>query len=136
MEHVVVVLKPGFLHLYELLKKELQDLGLDMITSKRLLLDKEQAHFWRQDVSDKPYYKEMVDYHLSGECIVTLWFGEQAITKALVFRGNYTDTAQTGFRGKYGESPVKNVIHVSTKTEWLLDMTVFFPDLLQSETTL
>ena len=111
-------------------------MGLDMITSKRLLLDKEQAHFWRQDVSDKPYYKEMVDYHLSGECIVTLWFGEQAITKALVFRGNYTDTAQTGFRGKYGESPVKNVIHVSTKTEWLLDMTVFFPDLLQSETTL
>ena len=136
MSNVVVVLKPGFSHLFSVLTEELEALGLKLLDSKKVILTKDQVYYWRQNVAKKPYFEEMVEYHCSGECLAMLWEGRDAIKKVMSYRGDFTDDTKTGFRGKHGESPVRNVLHVSTMEELSLDISVFFPALLESKSTL
>ena len=128
MEYVVILLKPGFLHLSGLVKQELQNLGLVLESSKLIFITEDVARYWRESVRTKPYFEEMIEYHLSGQCFAMLWSGMSALDTALNYRGMYSEETKTGFRGKHGESPLRNAIHVSTKNEIVRDIEIFFPE--------
>jgi nucleoside-diphosphate kinase len=105
-----------------------EEAGLQIIAAKMVHLSHEQAKAFYAVHSERPFYKELVDYMTSGPIMVQVLEGEDAISKHRQIMGA-TDPkkAELGtIRGDFAESVTKNTVHGSDAIETAISEISFF----------
>ncbi len=105
--------------------------GLKIVRTKRVRLTKEDIDIIWVSCKEMDFYQDLIGFFLSGDCIVFLAEGNDAIKKLKELVGYY-EPLQAGketIRHRFGTSAMENVIH-STLDEKTFEkeMTRFFND--------
>ena len=93
--------------------------GLEIVVTKTVRLTKEQvAIIWPSCVS-MGFYEDMVRFSTSGDSIVFIVQGENAIQRLTALVGHYdpTQAVEGTIRRLFGTSAMENVIHSSSDKE-------------------
>lgn len=103
--------------------------GLKIIASKRIKLTKKEVDIIWKPLLKENFYVEMLEFSLSGDSIVFIVEGEDAITRLNNLVGHYNPAiAKKGtIRKRFATSLMKNLIHSSSneKNFWE-EMKLFF----------
>ena len=81
METTLCIIKPDAVKngLEDQINKKITSLGLEILKSKKISLTEEIAKNFYNEHSSKPFYNELVEFITSGEVIVQVLQGENAI---------------------------------------------------------
>ena len=121
MEKTLVIIKPGAIQrelvgevITRFERKGLQLCGIKMIQLSNEILLEHYAH-----LSDRPFFKRIVDSMMITPVIVCCWKGINAveIVHAMAGKTNGRDAAQGTIRGDFGMSMQENIIHTSDSVE-------------------
>jgi nucleoside-diphosphate kinase len=106
--------------------------GLRIVAQKRLRLSDAQASEFYAVHKARPFYRELVDYMISGPVIVQVLEGDNAVLKNREIMGA-TDPAKATagtIRKDFGESIERNSVHGSDSSENAAnEIRFFFSDL-------
>jgi nucleoside-diphosphate kinase len=83
--------------------------GLKLMKQKTQVWSRETMEKHYDNIKDKPYFKEVINYVTSGNFKVMIFEGEDAVSKGR--------NAAMEIRDKYKFQPNKNVIHSSDSVE-------------------
>lgn len=104
--------------------------GLEIVVTKKVRLTREQvAVIWPSCVLME-FYEEMVAFSISGDSIVFIVRGDDAIQKLTALVGHYDPTraAEGTIRRLFGTSAMENIIHSSSDSEaYRIERSLFFP---------
>ena len=72
MENTLCIIKPdavknGFI---EDINEKIKESGIKITKSKRLTLDREIAENFYAEHSERPFFRELVDFMTSGDCVI------------------------------------------------------------------
>lgn len=117
MENTFVMIKPDGVR-RRLIGKVIQrfeEKGLYLAAATCMVPTKEILHIHYAHLSDKPFFKDMVEYMASGMVFIMVWSGVDAVTvgRKLVGETNPADAALGTIRGDYSMSVGRNIIHSS-----------------------
>lgn len=93
--------------------------GLKIISMRRMRLDRGLAEELYSVHRGKDFFERLVEHVLSGEVVVMLVEGENAIARMRELTGA-TDPAKAAkgtIRGDFGSSITENIIHAADSTE-------------------
>ena len=121
MERTLVIIKP------DAVKKKLvgriisiyEDNHLEIIHSHRILATKEVLKKHYEDIKDKAFFNEVIDYMASSEVVVLILEGENVVDIVRGINGA-TNPAQTKpgtIRYMYGVNVQENAVHGSSSVE-------------------
>lgn len=103
--------------------------GLNIAAQRRLQLDRELAERLYSVHKGKPFFERLVDHVLSGEVVVMIVEGENAVSKMRELIGA-TDPAKAAkgtIRGDFASSVTENIIHAADSPENARrEMSIFF----------
>ena len=105
--------------------------GLQLIAVRMLHLTKEQAKGFYAVHSQRPFYRDLVNYMTSGPVVVQVLEGENAIAKNRDIMGatNPADAAPGTIRADFAESIEENIVHGSDGPETAaIEIAFFFGD--------
>jgi nucleoside-diphosphate kinase len=120
MNYSIGLLKPDCLKrgIVKEVLKTIESIGLEIIIVKRLRLTKREIDtVWASCLTEN-FYKELLEFSLSGDCMIFLVKGDNAINLLNNLVG-YHEPMLAGkgtIRHRFGKSVKENVIH-STATE-------------------
>lgn len=108
---------------------EIEASGLKIIAIKRLRLTKKEIDvIWAPCVKED-FYEELLKFSTSGDCIVFIVKGDNAINKLsnLVGHWDRRQAEKHTIRHRYGTSPMENIIHSSaTQGDFWKEVLLFF----------
>ncbi|MBU1607281.1 MAG: nucleoside-diphosphate kinase, partial [Alphaproteobacteria bacterium] len=86
--------------------KMLEEAGLRVVASKRILMTEEQAKGFYEVHKDRPFYGELVTFMTSGPVVVQVLEGEDAVKRNRDVMGatNPADAAEGTIRKAYAEN--------------------------------
>lgn len=89
--------------------------GLEIVGCRMLQLSKEQAERFYEVHKARPFYKDLVNYMISGPVVASVLQGKNAIDKHRDIMGatNPADAAPGTIRKDYAASIEENVVHGS-----------------------
>lgn len=89
--------------------------GLRIVAAKMLHLTREQAEGFYAVHKDRPFFKDLVDFMLSGPVMVQVLEGENAIAKNREVMGatNPKEAAPGTIRADFAEDVSENAVHGS-----------------------
>ncbi|MBC7218742.1 MAG: nucleoside-diphosphate kinase [Hadesarchaea archaeon] len=93
--------------------------GLSVVAKRRLILDRGLAERLYSVHQGKPFFERLVDHVLSGEVVVMIVEGEQAVSRMRELIGA-TDPAKAAkgtIRGDFATSVTENIIHAADSLE-------------------
>nr|WP_321456824.1 nucleoside-diphosphate kinase [uncultured Cohaesibacter sp.] len=98
---------------------KLEEAGLRVIASKRIIMSKEQAQGFYAEHDGKPFFAGLVDFMTSGPVVVQVLEGENAILRNREVMGKTNpEEADTGtIRKEFALSMSKNSVHGSDAPE-------------------
>ena len=105
--------------------------GLQVIASKMLHLSKEQAEGFYAVHAERPFYKDLVSFMISGPVVVQVLEGENAISKNRELMGatNPADAAPGTIRADFAKTVDENAVHGSDAPETAaVEIKYFFSD--------
>ena len=121
METTLCIIKPdavknGF---EDKINEKIVSSGLKIIQSKKTLLTEEIASDFYKEHAHKPFFNELVEFITSGEVVVQILEGEDAIKSYRSIMGSTNpEEAQEGtLRKLFAESLSKNAVHGSDSPE-------------------
>ena len=121
METTLCIIKPdavknGF---EDKINEKIVSSGLKIIQSKKTLLTEEIASDFYKEHAQKPFFTELVEFIISGEVVVQILEGEDAIKSYRSIMGSTNpEEAQEGtLRKLFAESLSKNAVHGSDSPE-------------------
>ena len=121
METTLCIIKPdavknGF---EDKINEKIISSGLKIIKSKKILLTKEIASDFYKEHAQKPFFNELVEFIISGEVVVQILEGEDAIKsyRSLMGSTNPEDAQEGTLRKLFAESLSKNAVHGSDSPE-------------------
>ena len=121
METTLCIIKPdavknGF---EDKINEKIVSSGLKIIQSKKTLLTEEIASDFYKEHAQKPFFTELVEFIISGEVVVQILEGEDAIKSYRSLMGSTNpEEAQDGtLRKLFAESLSKNAVHGSDSPE-------------------
>ena len=121
METTLCIIKPdavkkGF---EDKINEKIISLGLKIIKSKKILLTEEIASDFYKEHAHKPFFNELVKFIISGEVVVQILEGEDAIKsyRSLMGSTNPEDAQEGTLRKLFAESLSKNAVHGSDSPE-------------------
>lgn len=131
MNYSFVLLKPDCLE--RGIEKEvltaIVTVGLKILAIKRVRLTKKEVDVVWAPCVNEDFYGELLEFSLSGDCLVCIVKGDDVITRLNDLVGHYepTQTKKHTIRYRFGISIMENVIH-STATEELFwrEVSLFF----------
>lgn len=136
MEQTLAIIKPdgvkNAIHIIDMLYKN--DLKIKAYQVKRL--DKEILRVHYAHLVDKPFYPEIESYMTSGEVVLLILEGENAVERLRTLMGPTNSTlAEKGtIRGDFGTDITRNAIHGSDSVENAkLEIERFFDKPLKKE---
>ena len=121
MEITLCIIKPdavknGF---EDKINEKIISSGLKIIKSKKILLTEEIASDFYKEHAQKPFFNELVEFIISGEVVVQILEGEDAIKsyRSLMGSTNPEDAQEGTLRKLFAESLSKNAVHGSDSPE-------------------
>ncbi len=105
--------------------------GLQVIASKMLHLSKEQAEGFYAVHAERPFYKDLVQFMISGPVVVQVLEGENAISKNRELMGatNPAEAAPGTIRADFAKTVDENAVHGSDAPETAaVEIKYFFSD--------
>ncbi|MBU0669335.1 MAG: nucleoside-diphosphate kinase [Alphaproteobacteria bacterium] len=108
--------------------KMLEEAGLRVVASKRILMTEEQAKGFYEVHKDRPFYGELVTFMTSGPVVVQVLEGEDAVKRNRDVMGatNPADAAEGTIRKAYAENIEANSVHGSDSEENAATEIAFF----------
>ena len=99
--------------------KTLEEAGLRVVASKRILLTREQAEGFYAVHKERPFFGELVSFMTSGPVVVQVLEGEDAVKRKRDIMGatNQADAAEGTIRKLFAESIEANSVHGSDSDE-------------------
>lgn len=89
--------------------------NLQIVATRMVWLSRPQAETFYAVHKERPFFKDLVDYMVSGPVVVSVLQGENAIAKHREILGatNPAEAAEGTIRKDYGESIERNAAHGS-----------------------
>lgn len=116
-EYSYVMIKPTYLDHKEEIKKRLQSIGGTILKEKTIKMNKDTLKEHYAHIADRPFYPEVEEYMLSGDCYAMLIAGNEGIIAKIREIVGPTKNSPAGtIRGDFmhqGASSSANVIHAS-----------------------
>ena len=102
--------------------------GLQIVAAKMLHLTREQAEGFYAVHSERPFFKDLVDFMISGPVMVQVLEGEGAILKNREVMGatNPAEAAAGTIRADFASSIDENAVHGSDAPETAAEEIKFF----------
>ncbi|MFT4552753.1 MAG: nucleoside-diphosphate kinase [Chlamydiales bacterium] len=102
--------------------------GLKIVAAKMLQLSKEQAQEFYSVHKDRPFYKDLVDFVISGPVFVQVLEGDDAIAKNRDIMGatNPAEAAPGTIRADFAKTIDENAVHGSDAPETAKNEIAFF----------
>ena len=99
--------------------KMLEEAGLRVVASKRILMTKEQAEGFYAVHKERPFFGELVEFMTSGPVVVQVLEGEDAVARNREIMGatNPADAAEGTIRKTHAEGIEANSVHGSDSDE-------------------
>jgi nucleoside-diphosphate kinase len=93
--------------------------GLRVVASKRIRMTREQAEGFYAVHKERPFFRELVDFMISGPVVVQVLEGEDAVAKNREVMGatNPKDAAPGTIRAEFARSVGENSVHGSDAPE-------------------
>jgi len=109
---------------------KLEEGGLRVVAAKRLQMTRAQAEGFYAVHRERPFFRELVDFMISGPVIVMVLEGENAVAKNREIMGatNPKDAAPGTIRKEFAESIGENSVHGSDAPETARSEIRFFFD--------
>ncbi len=121
MEKTLCIIKPdavanGFV---DKINEKITGSGLAIINSKKILISKEIAEKFYAEHSERPFFGELVDFMISGDAVVQILEGENAVKsyRALMGATNPDEADEGTLRAEFAESLSKNAVHGSDSAD-------------------
>ena len=101
------------------INKIIEDRGLRIVAQKRIKLSREQAMDFYKVHSERPFYKDLIEYMTSEPVIVQVLKGENAVMKYRDVMGstNPTEAAEGTIRKLHALNIQENSVHGSDSYE-------------------
>lgn len=142
-ERTYAMLKPDGVRkeLFPEVVKRIEGAGLEVVQSKKMVLDEEIVRQHYAHLLDKPFYPTLEEFMLSGPVIGMIVEGDNAVQKLRDMMGatDSKDALPGTIRGDYGDKTccTYNIIHGSDSLENAeIEINRFFPELKEKEKTL
>ena len=105
-----------------------ESVGLHIIGCKMLRLTRGQAEAFYEVHRERPFYRELVDYMVSGPVVVQVLEGEDAVAMNRQVMGatNPADAAPGTIRADFAQSVQANAVHGSDAEETATQEIAFF----------
>ncbi len=102
--------------------------GLRIVAQKRLLLTRAQAEKFYEIHRERPFFKDLVDFMISGPVVAQVLEGENAVAKNREVMGatNPANAAPGTIRKDFAESIEANSVHGSDSPENAATEVAFF----------
>lgn len=132
MEQTFVMIKPDGvkLGLVGTIIQRFENKRLSLVNAEMRTLTIEQAKAHYCDLAQKPFFHELISFITSGEVIVMIWKGQNAIKVArnLIGATNPIESLPGTIRGDFALEIDSNIIHGSDSTENAIrEINLFFP---------
>ena len=121
METTLCIIKPdavknGF---EDKINEKIVSSGLKIIQSKKTILTEEIASDFYKEHAQKPFFNELVEFIISGEVVVQILEGQDAIRsyRSLMGSTNPEEAEEGTLRKLFAESLSKNAVHGSDSPE-------------------
>jgi len=105
--------------------------GLKIIAAKFMVIDHSLAQKHYGEHSEKPFFKDLVDYITSGPVLATVIEGEECISliRKMVGATNPHEADLGTIRGDYAIDTGRNIIHASdSASSAVREISLFFED--------
>lgn len=102
--------------------------GLKIVAARMLHLSRRQAEAFYAVHRERPFYKDLVEFMISGPVMVQVLEGEDAIAKNRELMGatNPADAAPGTIRADFAKTVDENVVHGSDASETARNEIAFF----------
>ena len=102
--------------------------GLRIVSAKMLKLSKEQAEAFYSVHKEKPFFKDLVAYMVSGPVMIQILEGESAIAtnRRIMGATDPSEAVSGSIRADFAESIEKNIVHGSDGKETASQVIEFF----------
>ncbi|MCR8642290.1 nucleoside-diphosphate kinase [Paenibacillus sp. N1-5-1-14] len=121
MERTYLMVKPDGVQrgLVGEIVKRLEGKGFQLVGAKLMNVSREQAEYHYSDLSEKPFFGELIDFITSGPVFGMVWEGDQviALSRTLMGKTNVLDAAPGTIRGDFALHTGMNLIHGSDSPE-------------------
>ncbi len=121
MEQTLSIIKPDAVKKNVIGKiiTRFEDNGLRIAAAKKIQLSKEDAQEFYAVHKNRPFYKDLVDFMISGPVVVMVLEGDNAIAKNRELMGatNPKEAAKGTIRADFADSIDANAIHGSDSKE-------------------
>lgn len=93
--------------------------GFQLVNAKFMMVSRELAEKHYEELKDKPFFGELVDFITSGPVFAMVWEGNNVISvaRAMMGKTNPADAAPGTIRADYAMSVGMNIIHGSDSPE-------------------
>ena len=107
---------------------KLESAGLRIVAQKRIRMTREQAEGFYAVHRERPFFRELVDFMISGPVVVQVLEGENAVAKNREVMGatNPKDAAPGTIRAEFARSVGENSVHGSDAPETAREEIKFF----------
>lgn len=105
-----------------------EDAGLDIVAAKMVQLSQPQAEGFYAVHKDRPFFKDLVKFMISGPVIIQALKGENAIAKHREIMGatNPKEAAPGTIRADFADSIDANAVHGSDSAETAMQEIAYF----------
>lgn len=108
--------------------RRFESAGLKVVAARMLHLSRAQAEGFYAVHAERPFFKDLVEFMMSGPVMVQVLEGEDAIAKNRDLMGatNPKDAARGSIRGDFAETIDENIVHGSDAMETAREEIAFF----------
>lgn len=121
VERTLSIIKPDAVskNLIGKINSKFEDSGLKIIAAKMMQLTKEQAEGFYAVHKERPFFKDLVSFMVSGPVLVQVLEGDNAVAKNREIMGatNPKDAAPGTIRREFASSIDENAVHGSDSSD-------------------
>ena len=130
MEQTLSIIKPDAVakNVVGKILARFEDAGLRIAATKKIKLSREDAEAFYAIHAERPFFKDLVDFMISGPVVVTVLEGENAMAKNRDLMGatDPKEAAAGTIRADFAESIDANAVHGSDSVENAVNEINFF----------
>ncbi|HRC72375.1 MAG TPA: nucleoside-diphosphate kinase [Candidatus Competibacter sp.] len=130
LEHTLSIIKPDAVvqNIIGKIYSRFEDQGLQIVAAKMVHLTRQQAEVFYAIHSERPFYKDLIDYMTSGPVMVQVLEGENAIAlnREIMGATDPKKAAPGTIRADFAESVTRNAVHGSDAPDTAAHEIAFF----------
>ena len=120
-QQTLSIIKPdavGGNHIGEIIAR-FEKKGLQVVAAKMLQMSSDQAKGFYDVHKDRPFFQELVDFMISGPCLVMVLEGENAVNANRDVMGatNFKEALDGTIRKDFAKDIMRNAVHGSDSLE-------------------